>query len=69
MKIKKSKVESVALLIARQVIKDELKKQGWKISHCLASDITLAAKELLSISPEIYKMAKTRIETEQSRSA
>lgn len=54
-----------AMRLARNVIKDELKKAGLKISHIDASEITAAAKELLddeAQGPSILAMAQANLE-------
>lgn len=55
-------VKTEAMRLARNIVKDEIKKAGGKISHYAASDITAAAKELLDASPELIEQAKTNLE-------
>jgi len=55
-------VKTEAMRLARNIVKDEIKKAGGKISHYAASDITAAAKELLEASPELIEQAKEELE-------
>ena len=55
-------VTTEAMRVARNVVKDELKKNGIKISHVEASAITKAAKELLAADPSYIENAKEEIE-------
>lgn len=54
-------VKTEAMRLARNIVKDEIKKAGGKISHYSASDITAAAKELLDASPELIEQAKANL--------
>lgn len=54
-------VKTEAMRLARNIVKDEIKKAGGKISHYAASDITAAAKELLDASPELIEQAKANL--------
>lgn len=55
-------VNTEAMRIARNMVKDGMKKIGLKISHVKASEITAAAKELLEASPEIIQQAEANLE-------
>lgn len=55
-------VRTEAMRLARNLVKDEMKRQGIKISHVEASEITKAAKELLEAMPELVETAKANIE-------
>lgn len=50
-----------AMRLARNLVKDELKRQKLKISHIAASDITAAAKLVLEEKPELYDMARANL--------
>ncbi len=54
-------IQTEAMRIARNIVKDTLKAAGYKISHYKASEISAAAKELLTGSPDIYKTAEANI--------
>ena len=65
-------VKTEAMRLARNLVKDELKRQGEKISHYKASVITASAKELLE-APEhaetgakLIEMAKANLEARAS---
>lgn len=51
--------------LARNIIKDEIKRQGEKVSHYKASAITEAANALLETNPEIIEQAKKNVEERQ----
>lgn len=55
-------VRTEAMRLARNLVKDEMKRQGIKISHVEASEITKAAKELLDAMPELVETAKANID-------
>jgi len=55
-------VKTEAMRLARNLVKDEMKRQGIKISHVEASEITKAAKELLEAMPDLIETAKANIE-------
>lgn len=55
-------VRTEAMRLARNLVKDEMKRQGIKISHVEASEITKAAKELLEAMPDLIETAKANIE-------
>jgi hypothetical protein len=50
-----------AMRIARNLIKDTLKREKIKISHVKASEITAAAKVLLEQDPKIMEQAKANL--------
>jgi hypothetical protein len=54
-------VKTEAMRLARNLVKDELKKAGLKISHYPASEITNAAKALLEVTPEIIAQAEANL--------
>lgn len=47
--------------LARNLVKDEMKRQGLKISHVTASDITKAANELIAADPSLLEQAKANL--------
>lgn len=51
-------VMTEARRIARNIVKDEIKKAGGKISHYEAKEITAAANQLIEAQPEIIEQAK-----------
>lgn len=55
-------VRTEAMRLAKALVKDELKRQGFKLSHIEASEITKVAKEYLEASPELIEQAKANIE-------
>lgn len=55
-------VKTEAMRLARNLVKDEMKRAGIKVSHVKASEITAAAKELLEAMPELIEQAKVTIE-------
>lgn len=55
-------VRTEAMRLAKALVKDELKRAGYKISHIEASEITKVAKEYLEASPELFEQAKANIE-------
>lgn len=54
-------VMTEARRLAKNVVKDELKKRGEKISHYAAKDITAAANQLLESDPSFIEMAKENL--------
>lgn len=48
--------------LARQVVKDELKKAGYKVSHYAASEITKAANALIAADDSFVTKAKANME-------
>lgn len=59
-------VRTEAMRLARQLVKDEMKRAGIKISHVEASEITKAAKELLDAMPDLIEQAQQTIAARQS---
>jgi hypothetical protein len=57
------KVMTEARRLARNLVKDEMKRQGIKISHVEAKEITKAANDVLSseTGPSIIEMAKANL--------
>ena len=53
-------VNTEAMRLARNLVKDEMKRQGIKISHVEASEITKAAKGLLEAMPELIETAQAK---------
>ena len=65
----KGKERTEAMRIAKQIVKDQMKAEGLKISHYSAKEITAAAEQVLADNPEILEQAKenlARIEKERS---
>jgi len=54
-------VTTEATRLAKNVVKDEIKKAGQKISHYAASEITKAAKALLEADASYFKMAEENL--------
>ena len=59
-------VKTEAMRLAKALVKDEMKKNGIKISHVEASEITRTAKDWLEAMPEIYEQAKATIEARKA---
>lgn len=55
-------VNTEAMRLAKNIVKDLMKKAGLKISHTPASEITIAAKEVLKAMPDLYKTAEANLE-------
>lgn len=55
-------VMTEARRLARNLVKDEMKRQGIKISHVEASEITKAANALLAEDPTLIETAKANLE-------
>jgi len=53
--------------IAKELVKKQLKDEGYKISYVDGKDITKAANALLASDPEILEMAKAEVERISSR--
>lgn len=56
-------VNTEAMRLAKNIVKDLMKKAGMKISHTPASEITKGAKAVLANNPEIYKTAEENLAT------
>lgn len=54
-------VMTEAMRLARNLVKDEMKRQGLKVSYVAASDITVAAKALIAATPDIVKQAEANL--------
>jgi hypothetical protein len=54
-------VMTEARRLARNLVKDEIKRQGGKVSHYEASEITKAANALIASDPSLVEMAKANI--------
>lgn len=55
-------VNTEAMRLAKNIVKDLMKKAGLKISHTPASEITIAAKAVLASMPDLYKTAEANLE-------
>lgn len=55
-------VMTEARRLARNLVKDQLKRLGEKVSHYAAKDITLAANALIAADPTILEKAKASLE-------
>ena len=55
-------VMTEARRLARNLVKDAMKREGIKVSHVEASEITKAANALLAAQPELIEQAKTSLE-------
>ena len=55
-------VMTEARRIAKNIVKDEIKKAGGKISHYDAKEITAAANQLIEADPSIVETAKENLE-------
>lgn len=55
-------VMTEARRLAKNVVKDHLKQEGYKISHIEAKEITRLANELLDSDPSYVEQAKVNIE-------
>lgn len=60
-------VMTEARRLAKEVVKNELRAAGIKISHVEASEITKAANELLAVEPSFIEQAKTNIEARSAK--
>ncbi len=58
-------VNTEALRLARNTVKDAIKAAGERISHVKASDITSAARDLIAQDPEYLEKAKANLEANQ----
>jgi hypothetical protein len=54
-------VQTEAMRLAKNLVKDAMKKAGLKISHTPASEITAAAKVVLTQMPDLYKTAEANL--------
>lgn len=64
-----SKVKGVVMTearrLAREVVKDLMKKNGIKISHVKASEITAVANELIAQDPSFFEKAEANIKARE----
>ncbi len=56
------KVMTEARRLAKNLVKDEMKRQGLKVSHVEASEITKAANAMIEARPELLDMARASLE-------
>ena len=61
------KINTEAMRIARQLVKDAMKAQGIKVSLVKAKDISAAAAELLEADPEILKEAAANVKAREDK--
>jgi hypothetical protein len=59
-------VMTEARRLAKNIIKDEIKREGGKISHYEPKEITAAANELLANDPSIIETAKANLEARKA---
>lgn len=57
----KGKERTEAMRIAKQIVKDQMKAEGLKVSHYSAKEITAAAEQVLADNPEILEQAKENL--------
>jgi hypothetical protein len=62
-------VMTEARRLARNLVKDELKKSGVKISYVEASEITKAANALIAADPSIIKAAEDSLKAREEKAA
>jgi hypothetical protein len=62
-------VMTEARRLARNLVKDELKKSGVKISYVEASEITKAANALIAADPSIVKSAEESLKAREEKAA
>lgn len=62
-------VKTEAMRLARNLVKDAIKRANKKISHYKASEITTAAKALLEQSPEILATAEANLKAREAAPA
>jgi len=60
-------VMTEAKRLAKEVVKDEIKAAGMKVSHVAASDITKAATELVKADPQFIEQAFLNIEARKAK--
>ena len=66
-KVATGQIMTEARRLAKNIVKDEIKRQGGKVSHYEASEITKAANALLEQDPSIVEQAKANVETRQKQ--
>lgn len=62
-------VMTEARRLARNLVKDEMKRQGIKVSYVEASEITKAANALITSQPEIVEQAKAMLAERDEKAA
>lgn len=62
-------VNTEAMRLARNAVKDAMKRENIKVSHVAASTITAAAKALLATKPELIEKAKANIAERDAENA
>jgi len=62
-------VMTEARRLAKEVVKNEIKAAGMKISHVLASDITKAANALIEADPSFIEQATANIEARTAKTS
>jgi len=60
-------VMTEARRLAKEVVKNEIRAAGMKISHVAASDITKAANELIKLDPSYIETAKANLESRAAK--
>lgn len=60
-------VNTEAMRLARNTIRDELKRKNIRISSVKASDITATAKDMLAADPSFYEEAKANLEAAKAQ--
>lgn len=63
------KVMTEARRIARNMVKDEMKRQGIKVSYVAAKDITAAANSLIADNPDIIKEAEASLAAQAEKAS
>ncbi len=66
-KLATGQIMTEARRLAKNLVKDEMKRQGIKISHVEASEITKAANALLEADATIVEQAKKNVEERQKK--
>jgi hypothetical protein len=61
-----AEVKTVALRLARDLVKDQIRADGGKPSHYKLSDITKWAKEILEADASLIEMAKAEVEARKA---
>lgn len=59
-------VKTVAMRLARDLVKDQIRADGEKPSHYKPSDITKWAKDLLESDASLYEMAKAEVDARKA---
>ena len=53
-------ITMLARIAARNAVKDQLRGQGWRVSHIPHAEIMRQASDYLAAHPELYKQARER---------